>query len=122
MAEKQLKKCLTHLAIREMKIQMIEFYLTPVRWLITKTQVSAHAVEDGKREETQQNTLLLMVGMQYSLATLEIKMAVSQKIEKQSILRPSSALLGIHQMGTLSYNKDTCTTMLTAALVIKVRK
>jgi hypothetical protein len=52
MPEKHLKKISTSLATREMQVKMIlRFHLTPVKWIGSKPQVIAHAMEDGEQRK-----------------------------------------------------------------------
>jgi hypothetical protein len=52
MFEKHLKKCSTFLVIREMEIKTTRrFHLTQIRWLSSKTQVTADAGKDMEKEE-----------------------------------------------------------------------
>jgi hypothetical protein len=52
MAEKNLKKCSTSLATREMQVkQTLLFYLIPVRMAKIKTTVTVHAGEDAEQGE-----------------------------------------------------------------------
>jgi hypothetical protein len=59
---------------------------------------------------------LLVVGLQTGTSTLEISLAVSQKIGHPE--DPAIPLLGIYLKDVLTYNKDTCSTMFIAALFI----
>ncbi|KAM7332940.1 hypothetical protein ACRRTK_006260 [Alexandromys fortis] len=57
--------------------------------------------------------------VQTCTATLEINVAVSQKIEK--LQDPAIPLLGIYPKDALPYHRDTCSTVLIAALLIITR-
>ena len=62
---------------------------------------------------------LLLVGVQTCTAALEISMAISNKIRKQSTSRhTATSLFGIYPKGAHSYHKDMCSTMFIAALFI----
>ena len=58
----------------------LRFHLNQSEWLRSKTQVTAHAGEDMKKEETP----LLLVGLQTGTTTLEINLAFPHKIENRS--------------------------------------
>ena len=90
-AEKQLKKCSTSLAIREMKIKTtLKFHLTPVRRAKIKSTSDSSCWRDAEQGEPPP----LLVQVQTCSATLEINMTVSQKIGNQSTSRLSYAAPG----------------------------
>ena len=60
----------------------------------------------------------LPVGVQTYTTTLEISVAISQKIRKQPSSRP---LLGIYPKEAQSYHKNMCSTMFLAALFVIAR-
>jgi hypothetical protein len=68
----------------------------------------------------RENTPLLLVELQSGTTTLEISLAVAQKIGC-SKLDIAILLLGIYPKEVPTYNKDTCSTMFIAALFIIVR-
>jgi hypothetical protein len=67
----------------------------------------------------KRNTPPFLVGLQAGTTTLEISMAVSQKIGLSE--DPSIPLLGIYPEGVPNGNKDTYSTMSIAALFIIAR-
>jgi hypothetical protein len=64
----------------------------------------------------KRNTPLLLVGLQAGTTTLEISLAVPQKIGLPEY--PAIPLLGIYPEDVPTCNKDTCSTMFTVALFI----
>jgi hypothetical protein len=79
MDEKQLKKCLVYLVIREIQIKVtLRFHLTPITMAKIKSQSTAHAGEG-----------LELVEVQTCTTTLEINFVVSQKTENRSTPRLS---------------------------------
>ena len=80
--EKHLKKCSTCLFIREMQIKMaLRFHFTQVRSKLTRQLVLA-------RMWRKRNTPPLLVGLQAGTTTLEISLAVPQKIGHNTTGRP----------------------------------
>jgi hypothetical protein len=69
----------------------------------------------------KRNTLPLLVGLQTGTTTLEISLAIPQKIDPEDPEDPATPLLGIYPKDAPTYNKDTCSTMFIAALFIIAR-
>jgi hypothetical protein len=107
MAKKYLKKCSTSLVIGEMQIKTtLRFYLTQVR--MAKIKNSG-------------NSPPLLVGLQASTTTLEISLAIPQKIGIVLSKDPAAPLLGIYPKDAPPYHKAMCSTMFIAALFIIAR-
>ena len=66
------------------------------------------------------NPLILLVGMQTSLATMENSVEILKKLEIELPYDPAIPLLGIHTEETRN-ERDTCTPMFIAALFIIAR-
>ena len=66
------------------------------------------------------NPLTLLVGMQTSTATMENSVEILKKMEIELPHDPAIPLLGIHTEGT-RIERDTCTPMFIAALLIIAR-
>jgi hypothetical protein len=87
MAEKHLRKCSTSLVIRKMEIKTsLRFYLTLVRMAKIKKHREQQILA---RMWRKRNTPPLLVGLQASTMTLEISLAVPQKIGNIITGRPS---------------------------------
>ena len=69
----------------------------------------------------KRNTPSLLVGMQFGTTTMEISLAVPQKIGHNTTRGPHYTIPGHIPRGFPEYNKDTCSTMFQAALVIIAR-
>jgi hypothetical protein len=69
----------------------------------------------------KRNTPLLLVGFQACTTTLEISLGVPQKIGIVLPEDPAIPLLGIYPEDVPTFNKDTCSTMFIAALLIIAR-
>jgi hypothetical protein len=78
----------------------LRFYLTPIRIAKIKTQVTAHAVKYVKQGEHS----FLSSG---NKTTLEIGLAVSQKIRNSSMSRASYTTLGQYTKDAPPYHKKT---------------
>ena len=66
------------------------------------------------------NPLTLLVGMQTSIAAVKNSVEILKKLELELPYDPAIPLLGIHTEETRS-ERDTCTPMFLAALIIIVR-
>ena len=64
------------------------------------------------------NTLPLLMGVQTLTATLEIHMTGSQNIVSRSTTNPAIPFLGIYLKDTLTYYKDTCSTIFIAGFFL----
>jgi hypothetical protein len=112
-------KCSTSLVIREMQIKTtLRFYLIPVRMAKIKNSVDNRCWwGHGER-----NTPPLLVGLQAGTTALEISLGVLQKIWQSITWEPSYTIpVHIHKYAP-KCNKDTCSTMFTAALFINIQK
>ena len=91
MAERNLGKFSTSLAIREIQIKTtLRFHLIPVRMAkIKNTDDSLCWRGCGVKKG---NALPLLVGVQTCTATLQVSMAMSKKIRKPSTSRPSNTI------------------------------
>ena len=69
----------------------------------------------------KRNTPSLLVGLQAGTTTLEISLAVPQKIDILLPDDPAIPFLGIYTEDAPTCNKDTCSTMFIAALFIIAR-
>jgi hypothetical protein len=69
----------------------------------------------------KRNTPPLLVGLQAGTTTLEISLAVSQKMDILLPENPAILLLGIYLEDAPTCNKDICSTMFIAALFIIAR-
>ena len=63
----------------------------------------------------------LLVGMQVGTTTLEITLVVHQKTVHNTSRGPAKPLLGIYPEDSRACNKDTCSTMFIADLIIIAR-
>jgi hypothetical protein len=80
--------------------------------------VTADAVEDV---EKKRNTPPLLVGLQAYTTTLEIILAVPQKIGHSTLNDPTIPLPDIYTEDGPNGNKNTCSSMFLAALFIITR-
>jgi hypothetical protein len=113
MAEKYLKKFSTSLVIREMEIKItLRFYLIPVR--IAKIKNSGH--RRCYQGHGERGTLLHC--WDYKLVQTLWKSARSflRKLDRVLPENPAIPLMGIYPK-----DKDSCSTMFTAAVFIKAR-
>ena len=67
------------------------------------------------------NTPPLLVGLQAGTTTLEVSLAVPQKIGHSTTRGPSYTTPGIYPKDAPTCNKDTCSTMFIAAIFIIAR-
>jgi hypothetical protein len=115
-----LKKSVKSLITREMQIKTtLRFHLTPVR--MAKIKNSGDHRCWLARIWRKRNTPLLLVGLQAGTTTLEISVAVTQKLDIALPGDPAILLLGICPEDVPTGNKVTCSTMFIAALFIIAR-
>jgi hypothetical protein len=69
----------------------------------------------------KRNTPPLLVGLQAYTTTLQISLAVPQKIGHSTTRDPTIPLLGIYPEDVPNGKRDTCSTMFIAALFIIAR-
>ena len=74
--------------------------------------MTADASKDIEKEEHSS----LLVGLQAGTTTLEISLAVPQKIGHSTTRKSSNTFPG-NKSNVLTYNKDTCSTIFIAAIV-----
>ena len=74
------------------------------------------------RMRRKNNTPPLLVGLQTGTTTLEISLAVPQKIGHSTTGRSSNTSPGLYPEDVPTCNKDACSTMFIAALFIIARK
>jgi hypothetical protein len=117
--EKHLKKCSTSLVIREMKIKTtLRFHFIPVRIAKFKNSGDSRCWPACRERGT-----LLHCMWDYKLVQPLCK-SVWWFLRKLDILLPKDPaipLLSIYSKDAPTYNRDTCSTMLTAALFIIAR-
>jgi hypothetical protein len=70
---------------------------------------------------TKRNTLQFLVGLQACTTTLEISLAVPQKLDIVLLKDPAIPLWEIYPEDVPTGNKDTCSSMFIAALFIIAR-
>jgi hypothetical protein len=120
MAKKHLKKCSTSLVIKEMQIKTtLRFHLTPIR------MAKINAGDSRCWRRCGERGTLLHCCWDCKLVQPLWK-SVWQFLRKQFLdivlpEDPAILLLGIHSKDVPTYNKDTCSTMFTAALFIIAR-
>ena len=115
MAERHLRKSSTSLAIREIQIKILRYYLTPVRMAKIKNADDNLCWRGCGVRRTLPDYLwecklvqLLWKSVWQFLRKLEINLPQD----------PAIPLLGIYPKDTQSYHKDICSSMLIAALFI----
>jgi hypothetical protein len=119
MGEKHLRKCSTTLVIREMQIKTtMRFFLTPIRMAKIKNSGDSRCWQGyGERG------ILLHCWWDCNLVKPLWKSVwwFLRKLDKVLPEEPALPLLGIYPKDAPTYNKDTCSTMLIAAIFIIAR-
>lgn len=119
MTEKHSKKCSTSLVIKETQIKTtLRFYLIPVRMSKIKNSVDGRCWWGCDERGT-------LLHFQWDCKLVQqLWKWVWQFLRKLNIVLPedpATSLLGIYPKDAPTYNKDTCYTMLIAALFIIAR-
>jgi hypothetical protein len=118
MAEKHLKKYSTSLVIREMQIKIIlRFHLTPVRMAKIKNLGNRRCWRGCEERGTRLHSW-------WDCKLVQLWKSVWQFLRKLDIVLPedpATPFLGKYLIDALTCNKDTCSTILIAALLIIAR-
>ena len=116
MAEKHLKFFSTSLVIREMQIKTtLRFHLTPVRMAKVKNSGDSRYWPGCGESRT-----LLLCWWNCKLVQ-PLQKSVWHFLRKLEIVLPEDPPLGIYPENASTCNKDTCSTMFTAAIFIIAR-
>jgi hypothetical protein len=97
--------------------EALRFYLTPVRMAKIRNSGDSILLRMWKKR----NTPPLFLGLKDGTSTLEISLAVPQKMDIILPEDPAIPLLGIYPEDSPTCNKDTCSTVFIVALFIIAR-